>query len=69
MKQIVANCAAANVNNETVPVNLSSGTNDPIDVGPVQGVQQGQQWSFTITGNVGNQQGTAFSYSTTFTVQ
>lgn len=69
MTQITANCAAAGVNNETVPVNLSSGPNDPISVGPVTVMQIGQQWSFTITGNVGNQQGQAFTTNVNFTVQ
>ncbi len=69
MKLITANCAAAGVNNEQVTVNLSSSPNDPINVGPLTVVQQGQQWSFTISGNVGTEQGTAFSYSTNYTVQ
>lgn len=69
MTQIVATCTALNINNEAVSVNLDCGPNDPISVGPVQGLQAGQQWQFTITGNVGNAQGQAFSVNVNYTVQ
>ena len=69
MTQIVGNCAAAGVTDETVQVNLTSDQQNPIDVGPITGLQAGQQWSFSITGNVGNQQGTAFTSTANFTVQ
>ncbi len=67
--QIVANCAAAGVTNETVAVGDVYSSTAPVDVGPVTGLQVGQQWTFTTTGNIGNQQGTAFTATSNFTVQ
>ncbi len=67
--QIVANCAAAGVTNETVAVGDVYSSTAPVDVGPVTGLQVGQQWTFTTTGNEGSQQGTAFTANSNFTVQ
>jgi hypothetical protein len=69
MTEIVATCTALNINNESVTVNLTSGPTDPISVGPVQGMQAGQQWQFTIKGNITNAQGQAFSVNVNYTVQ
>jgi hypothetical protein len=69
MTQIVGNCAAAGVTNENVPVNLTSDATNPIDVGPITGLQSGQQWTFTISGNVGDQQGAAFTSTANYTIQ
>ncbi len=67
--QIVGNCAAAGVTNETIAVGGVYSNTAPVDIGPVTVLQVGQQWTFTVTGNVGNQQGTAFTATSNFTVQ
>ncbi len=74
MTEIIANCAAAGVNNERVNVNLTSDANNSVDIDVTdlvnQGqITQGQQWNFTINGNLDNQQGTAFTASANCTVQ
>ncbi|MEO8230887.1 MAG: hypothetical protein ABI638_01300 [Ignavibacteriota bacterium] len=68
---ITANCAAANVNNEQVQADGTTvyNANNPVDVGPVTGLAQGQQWSFTIAGKLGSSTGTAYSVTANFTVQ
>ena len=68
---ITANCAAAGVNNEQVQGDGTTvfNANNPADAGPVTGLAQGQQWSFTIAGKLGSSTGTAYSSTATFTVQ
>ncbi len=70
VNQISAVCAAINVN-ENIPVtNTDIYTNaKPMYLGPVQNVQTGQQWQFTIKGNIGNAQGQTFTSSVNYTVQ
>jgi hypothetical protein len=55
---------------ETFTVNDTAAGDDPLYLGPVADgiLQQGQQWQFTIEGNIGNQQGQSFSVTSTFTV-
>jgi hypothetical protein len=68
--QVVARCTAINVN-ETVPVTggqVYTAAN-PLYIGPVTGLAAGQQWTFTLTGNVGSTSGAAFTANSNFTVQ
>ena len=61
--KVFGSSAEAGVNNESVDVNLTSGPDNPIDVVPNTGLQNGQHWTFTISGNINNQQGAAFTAS------
>ncbi|MCL6494464.1 MAG: hypothetical protein K6T54_06735 [Ignavibacterium sp.] len=68
---ITANCPAAGVNNEQV---TDDGTtvydaNNPAYVGPVNVLALGQQWTFTITGKIGSNNGASYSVTTNFTVR
>ena len=71
LTNIVANCAAANINNQQVQ---GDGTtvytnNDPIYV-PLTGVnlQSGQQWTFTLTGKIGSTTGQDYTSNANFTM-
>lgn len=68
---ITANSPAAGVNNEQI---TDDGTtvydaNNPAYVGPVNVLAPGQQWTFTITGKIGSNNGASYSVTTNFTVQ
>ncbi len=42
--------------------------NEPADVGPISGLQQGQQWVFTITGKIGSTTGQAYTVTVNYTI-
>lgn len=68
--QVVAVCTALSVN-QTVPVTTGElySADNPLYIGPVQNLQNGQQWTFTVKGNVGSTSGTAFTTTVNYTVQ
>ena len=68
---ITANCAAAGVNNEQVTDNGTTvyNANNPLYVGPITVLAQGQQWTFTIVGKLGSSTGAAYTATANFTVQ
>ncbi|MDY0082810.1 MAG: hypothetical protein RBR74_06485 [Ignavibacteriaceae bacterium] len=69
--KIIANCAAAGVNNEEVPGDGTTlfNTNGParVDV-PENLLAQGQQWSFTIVGKVGSSTGANYTSTVNYTI-
>jgi hypothetical protein len=67
---VTAVCNALGVN-ETVPVTGGEiySANNPLYIGPVQNLQNGQQWVFTVKGNIGSTNGTAFTTTVNYTVQ
>jgi len=71
INSITANCPAAGVNNEQVPGDGTTvfDANNPAYAGPVNGLAQGQQWSFTIVGKVGSSTGAAYTSTANFTIQ
>ncbi len=73
-KDVVVNtvrvvCQALNVD-ETLTDQSGSvyNANNPIHLGPVQGLQQGQQWVFTITGKIGSTTGQAYTVTVNYTI-
>ncbi len=69
--KITASCPALQISNEVIN---GDGTTvwtqqNPMYLGPVQGLAQGQQWTFVIEGKVGSATGTAYTTTVNFTVQ
>ena len=62
-------CAALNVD-QTVNDNGTDvyGPNTPFYIGPIQDLQHGVQWTFTVTGKIGNAQGQAYTSNFNWTV-
>jgi hypothetical protein len=70
LNSITANCAAANVNNETITGDGTTvySSTSPIYVGPLTVVATGQQWAFNIKGKLGSSTGTAYDVTTNYTI-
>ncbi len=68
---ITASCPQLQITNEVVNgdgTTVFTPTN-PLQVGPVQNLATGQQWTFVIVGKVGSSTGTAYSTTVNYTVQ
>ena len=69
--KIVAVCQAAGVNETLNDADIEDGiynTTQPLYVGPLTGLQSGQQWNFTISGNIGSAQGQTYSSPVNYTI-
>ena len=69
VNSIRGQCAALNID-ETVTDNGTDvyGPNAPFYIGPIEGLQTGVQWTFTIAGKIGSAQGQAYNTKFNWTV-
>ncbi|MBS1518392.1 MAG: hypothetical protein JSS91_09935 [Bacteroidetes bacterium] len=71
LTKITVTCAQLQISNEVVN---GDGTTvwtqqNPLYLGPVQGLAAGQQWTFVIEGKVGSATGTAYTTTVNYTTQ
>ncbi len=68
-----AKCTALNINEQLTDADISDdvfSNTAPCYVGPITvNLQAGQQWTFTISGNIGSRQGQTFTATSNYTVQ
>lgn len=71
LDSIVVNCAALGITNVVVTGDHQTVFNaqNPMDLGPITGLAQGQEWTFKISGKQGTSQGTGYSTTFNYTVQ
>lgn len=71
VETITVTCTQLQINNQVVTADGTTvfTTNNPVDLGPVQNLAAGQQWTFVIKGKVGSNTGAAYTANTSYTVQ
>jgi hypothetical protein len=73
IQRITAKCQALGIDDAIEDVNIPDdvfNNTSPLYIGPITvTLQQGQQWTFTISGKIGSIQGQSFSTTFNYTVQ